>query len=99
PRPSPTLFPYTTRFRSPCRPQLVERQRPVENVAAGQAELAFEVERREYFAGDHRRLEVGRIAGHGVDDMVGGLLADVVPGQIVRDRKSTRLNSSHVKIS
>src|SRR5690606_41592753 len=92
-------FPYTTLFRSEVGRQALVRQRVVE-----QRELPVEQ------VGDVRdgRLErVGREAGVpavevaaverlarlGVDDRV------VVDAVELRDRKSTRLNSSHVKIS
>src|SRR5690349_24424481 len=66
PPPRPTLFPYTTLFRS--LEDLVQRQRlnVVENV--DRDGLAFEVLR-------------------------------LLDGRIRQDRKSTRLNSSHVEMS
>src|SRR5690606_41436730 len=67
--PGPTLFPYTTLFRSArCA------QRPAVQVAAHR----------------HRRVRAGGAGGGGPVDAL---------GRARRDRKSTRLNSSHVKIS
>src|SRR5690606_41015183 len=88
PPPRPTLFPYTTLFRS----HIVER--------GGDGARQFEG-----FGGEHAG-ELADVAG--ADDHAGhtGPVAD--PGQrhrerggaeAVGDRKSTRLNSSHVKIS
>src|SRR5438094_6748601 len=72
PPPSPTLFPYTTLFRSPDQ------------------------------AGDDRadRAEAEGLVDRGLGNGVG---ADRIPQaaiyQALRDRKSTRLNSSHRTIS
>src|SRR6516162_5578303 len=46
----------------PCPEQLIERERAVEDVAAGEAEDLLQVERRERGAGDDARLESRRIA-------------------------------------
>src|SRR5207253_8656431 len=84
----PILFPYTTLFRS-----------PVGGMAHEQGDVAVE-----------RRLPCARALVHGVADahrvgMVGRQeAADVAAGaqrqrQLVEDRKSTRLNSSHVATS
>src|SRR5699024_12420310 len=86
--PRPTLFPYTTLFRSP------EFEGPVE---FGSGRLAGDDERgltrdrtgRASPAGDDRLLR--RVAGEALD---GAGDHDRQP-----DRKSTRLNSSHVSIS
>src|SRR5439155_13010188 len=86
PRPRSTLFPYTTLFRSA--------------VADGLGVAANRRQRRAQIVRDRQQellLEVLRalqLGGHGVDraheirQLVGS-----------RDRKSTRLNSSHVAIS
>src|SRR5690606_41948244 len=91
--PSSARFPYTTLFRSRLRGQQLEE----DGLVGVQAVLGL-VE-------DHAALVV--------DGLLGALLA-VVGGQVVHehaaraqlleprggeDRKSTRLNSSHVKIS
>src|SRR5438874_6978792 len=84
PPPRSTLFPYTTLFRS-----LVEG---AEQVLSG---------------GDvHPRLAADRGVDHGQQcrgDLDVGDAAQVgrrdEPGDVARDRKSTRLNSSHVEIS
>ena len=55
----------------------------MENVAAGQSELALQIQRRQYFACNHRILEVWRVPRHGINDMIGRFFADVVPGQVV----------------
>src|SRR5689334_7637507 len=51
----------------------------MEDVAAEQAELALEVERRMDLAGDNAGAEVRGVGGDGVDDPVCGRLALVVP--------------------
>src|SRR5690242_21821498 len=48
----------------PSGEELVERERAVEDVAAGQAELAFEVERRQHTSPEHAAREVRRNAIH-----------------------------------
>src|SRR5690606_41836851 len=88
-RPPPAaLFPYTTLFRS-------GRQR----IGRNGAQL------------DGQRLGLRRLAGlavdvavldHAIDDPVAPRHGRIMLGKrivVVRDRKSTRLNSSHVKIS
>src|SRR5207253_9930770 len=74
PPPRPTLFPYTTLFRSRAAPQ--------------------------HHAVPARRAFVGiePFAHEGVD-AVGADQHVAARGRAVRDRKSTRLNSSHVAIS
>src|SRR5439155_25795074 len=80
PRPlRPTLFPYTTLFRSHLvqpRDHLRRRQHLVHAPAVGGAHVHVLDEAQD----DRRALEVGATNGW-------------------RDRKSTRLNSSHVAIS
>ncbi len=44
----------------PRREQLIERQRAVKDVAAEQAELPLEVERRQHLAADHARRKARR---------------------------------------
>src|SRR5690606_39489104 len=85
--PRPTLFPYTTLFRSQhpahrvVRP--VRRQHPVRHVGQGERE-------------EQRPSRLGQATrGHAAPDVA---LHDPRHAA-VPDRKSTRLNSSHVKIS
>src|SRR3712207_8685883 len=83
--PRSTLFPYTTLFRS----QDVRRQRRGEDLAQEPADV---------------RALLARLVDHGVPghqgraEKAGGDGDRVVPGR-ERDRKSTRLNSSHANIS
>src|SRR5207249_6164395 len=90
PPPTPTLFPYTTLFRSraaggrsaaaqPPRPHL-GRAHPPRRLAAG---LHRRVRRQ--------RVGAGRAPGHWRHARS--------LGRVRPDRKSTRLNSSHVSIS
>src|SRR5690606_41324109 len=89
---SSTLFPYTTLFRSDVaeldrlRPQVVDGHLGGALGGGGEALL-------------DQRLERGQV-GVGLGAGVGGELA-VEPHvrRLAEDRKSTRLNSSHVKIS
>src|SRR5216683_621275 len=64
----------------PRREQLVQRQRAMKNIAAEQAELALEIERRQNLPADHACREARRIFIHGRDHEIGDLLAMVVPG-------------------
>src|SRR5215218_11497223 len=64
--------------------ELVERERAVEDVAAGEPEDTLEVERRERLAGDDAVLEAGSVALDGGDHEVGDLLAMIVPGPSLR---------------
>src|SRR5690606_40076152 len=86
--PAPTLFPYTTLFRSSCRhpdrSAVVPAESDGHDVRTGRADQVLGALQRD---GVHpvgqRRQAWGR-----------GRLT-----KVDRDRKSTRLNSSHVKIS
>src|SRR5690606_40004170 len=92
-RPSPisTVFPYTTLFRSGgCERAVIVEARAAEDDVEG-VPLAHGA------AGVHqRRVLAVDGAGHAVG--VGGVVARLQHLHLV-DRKSTRLNSSHVKIS
>src|SRR5439155_26176441 len=86
PPPSSPLFPYTTLFRSPF-PRRHERHRqPVDVLvtASGAGEVPALLRER------------GGIADDDVPYLAGGGAA---PEVLEEDRKSTRLNSSHVAIS
>src|SRR5438874_5291997 len=79
--PRPTLFPYTTLFRSGI-PDLLG---PLpEKVATGDAQEGIYPPQDDYVGAD----------AHGVT-----AAEEQEGGDAVRDRKSTRLNSSHVEIS
>src|SRR5690606_41930792 len=96
--PPSTLFPYTTLFRSP---DLMDRQRYLcadcAGMFGGRPRLCISTgRRRERVSEAHPRstknelrlcIRFSRIVADGFDDLAG------------QDRKSTRLNSSHVKIS
>src|SRR5690606_40985731 len=82
--PCPTLFPYTTLFRSRPPPQAPARRAPAPAVP-GQGWPAAR--------GGDRRSSPGA-AGARLPGTSGPAALPVS-----RDRKSTRLNSSHVKIS
>src|SRR5690606_39445452 len=86
-----TLFPYTTLFRS-------DDGNPALHEAADHLEKDFDLVRGE----DGGRLvhddNVG-FAGNGLRDFDHLLLTHAEVAHARRDRKSTRLNSSHVKIS
>src|SRR3712207_6882771 len=81
--PRSTLFPYTTLFRSPQVDDRLEAE-----------EL---VERRQLAA---EGVEVDRHQQDGPEQRDGGVEVDARrEGEAERDRKSTRLNSSHANIS
>src|SRR5207249_6551050 len=89
PPPTPTLFPYTTLFRSDhlfvAEPERRRHDRDL-SLQPGGGELPVE---RDVIAADQERHDdVGLRALHPLDHRVK-----------VEDRKSTRLNSSHVSIS
>src|SRR5207249_9826344 len=81
--PGSTLFPYTTLFRS----------RKVHFGQIGDAGATAEVR-----SGDLRRRGPDPVPA-GPADPGAAAAADGVPGPVRLDRKSTRLNSSHVSIS
>src|SRR5690242_20988797 len=85
--PTSTLFPYTTLFRSHPHQPLADRR-----VEAG-------VDERDVPVVDVRtvQLDVPAAADHGEVVRLGLVVVDEVV--LDRDRKSTRLNSSHMSIS
>src|SRR5207249_8320501 len=87
-RPSPTLFPYTTLFRSIGRAAAKRLgQEGGKIVVADRVEPAAE-------------QTVGELRQHGVDAASAIVDLGAFEGaQKLIDRKSTRLNSSHVSIS
>src|SRR5690606_40271329 len=93
----PPLFPYTTLFRSVLEPQLrglLTGQREGDGDGLVLAILVDVIVHAQLVRGQ-RRLVLPAV-GQDVVALVGAAL--VVQG-LERDRKSTRLNSSHVKIS
>src|SRR5207302_8858416 len=96
--PRPTLFPYTTLFRSSevlVRPPAAARHAGARGGGAVLAHPARQLQGVELSgrALHHPRVESEPAAGDGL----GAAVVDQ-HGRLV-DRKSTRLNSSHVKIS
>src|SRR5690606_41888475 len=87
-----TLFPYTTLFRS-LGPQQVADADLEELVEVGAADAQ---EAQPLQQGD---LGVQCLGQHAGVEVELGQLAAGVQRRVVQDRKSTRLNSSHVKIS
>src|SRR3712207_8249046 len=83
--PRSTLFPYTTLFRSPAFRS--GRGGPLGRVDLALQDLAGRALRQLVDDPDRARVLVG-----------GDPVLDVV-AELVRDRKSTRLNSSHANIS
>src|SRR5690606_41292351 len=86
--PTSTLFPYTTLFRSQSNVLFEHSFRDgISNLVIGKIKIRREIERRRPKYRLKRRKYFGRYdGGDGISC-------------IVKDRKSTRLNSSHVKIS
>src|SRR5690606_41300513 len=91
--PRSTLFPSTTLFRSSVTPAGLLRQEG-EQVVPGDDGRGLAVDRHEKGVDVGERLTGGRHRVVHADEGHGG--AHVARE---RDRKSTRLNSSHVKIS
>src|SRR3712207_9006634 len=91
--PRSTLFPYTTLFRSEPVDILDVRHRP----RMWQIELVAHDEHRLLALWHDDVAEDWVAVPREIGDV--GLVAAVTPGVAVEDRKSTRLNSSHVNIS
>src|SRR5690606_39539065 len=95
--PGATLSPYTTLFRSG---QALDADRAaVELLDHGQQQAAVEMVEAARVDAEHVQRGVGDFGG---DDSVGfhlGVVAYATQQSIGEDRKSRRLNSSHVKIS
>src|SRR5207249_9775194 len=91
--PSSTLFPYTTLFRSrlPAR-QLAQ----VHELTAARLRQPSQVGRGARFEGEfHHEIGARRLSV----DHIKVVLVDGRLNRLLADRKSTRLNSSHVSIS
>src|SRR3712207_8528511 len=93
--PRSTLFPYTTLFRSPVGEERV----PLDHL-----ELDVEVARAQRLLHEfvHRHgLHLARAGGRGDGLDLQALVRSVacLLHELLRDRKSTRLNSSHANIS
>src|SRR3712207_7119947 len=84
--PRSTLFPYTTLFRSRADGRVHERVAEHGALAAD----PVHVRRTRVRVAVHAQRPLGLVVGH--DD-------DQVRPPLLRDRKSTRLNSSHANIS
>src|SRR5437868_5154169 len=71
--------------------QLIEPHLAMENVAADEAEAAFEIERRMDLATDDRLSEARCMVIDGRDDRVGGLFALLVPAAAAAEIESEML--------
>src|SRR2546427_1969638 len=93
--PRSTLFPYTTLFRS-----LVGIDLEITERASLPAERNMQVD-TEGSAGGRRPRErrIGFVDVIRSPERVGGIIGDEAYAALARDRKSTRLNSSHSQIS
>src|SRR5690606_39820366 len=98
PAPRATLLPYTTLFRSPAAVR-----HPGEQAWRGGATLEVEPEARDHRCGTDRCGEHLVVVGQFLDEAAHFARLRVIERQgrhdAAEDRKSTRLNSSHVKIS
>src|SRR5207244_4946735 len=93
PPPTPTLFPYTTLFRSVHEATKGERRAARERVSRYyETELAKLIDRVDEAIARYRDGEIGV---HDVDDVI----HRYSKAARALDRKSTRLNSSHQIIS
>src|SRR5690554_6486784 len=91
--PRSTLFPYTTLFRSE---ELTVEDVPIERIVA--AGLRIEG----WYDADSNRVDIRqslRANGEALAAYAVGDVDSVAVGVVPADRKSTRLNSSHVRIS
>src|SRR5207302_9651912 len=94
PPPTTTLFPYTTLFRSSCSVDVPTLRRP-------SAHHLRSRRRATAVRGDASLVEhaPGMVSGLGAYDVGPVTIRSSLDVNTLRDRKSTRLNSSHVKIS
>src|SRR5207249_5406565 len=91
--PGSTLFPYTTLFRSFERLVLFDRRQHILPTDAGQSEVQQDQVRP-------RRLRILSFLPQELQRVLAGLQPrHAVLNLSLGDRKSTRLNSSHVSIS
>src|SRR5256885_13091944 len=93
--PRSTLFPYTTLFRSEHRPKIADRHQHLKDAVV--VETLEQCRNHEDGQSSGRILDRKVAIGHGV--RVNDRVAVVRIDAVVRDRKSTRLNSSHLVIS
>src|SRR3712207_7850553 len=84
--PRSTLFPYTTLFRSHGRAERAARLAVAPRVEGGSGQQQI----------GRRRAHQGEQLGGGLLGLLGEVIVAADDG---RDRKSTRLNSSHANIS
>src|SRR5699024_12218466 len=98
PPPRSPLFPYTTLFRSRTEPDS-----PPLGVLVGFDGSDQSVRALYYAARAARRLDsrLSVVTAYTVPNLAyaDASLTPAVPAEVARDRKSTRLNSSHVSIS
>ena len=59
----------------------------MKNIATGQAEALFQIQRRQHHAPQHAGFEIGRIVIHGVDHQIGSGFFDLIPIKIVRQHR------------
>src|SRR5205085_10972344 len=97
--PPPVIFPYTTLFRSTTPFNTEHLEELVDRVATARnpeqlipADIIFTVEELERAHAEIRAIELPREVVHALGFLLGQL-------DFCRDRKSTRLNSSHSQIS
>ena len=89
--PRSTLFPYTTLFRSTTLVQLIAKETSSEIFELNASDLRNKKKLKEVL-----KPAIEQQSLLGVNKI---FLIDEVDGLSVRDRKSTRLNSSHTDIS
>src|SRR5690606_41452741 len=97
--PRSTLFPYTTLFRSQCGgggdqaiAELRKRMAPV-------CKRTLRRQVQPYVAYTARRALVQEFTPTADEQRLSSLVGEYLRRPALQDRKSTRLNSSHVKIS
>src|SRR5690349_21883099 len=90
--PRPTLFPYTTLFRSLQRGAAVAQSKKVQELLAGLGGPSF------VHLADTSPAVGHSLAALNLRGMTGATVLAMTRGE-TGDRKSTRLNSSHVEIS
>src|SRR5207249_8755408 len=94
--PPPTLFPYTTLFRSTESVRADGLQHRIVRAPGKLVTVPMGIDLKKFSPSPQGPANLRKALRLGMRDLVVGVVARLVPD---KDRKSTRLNSSHVSIS